>query len=85
MLWRNRMREEYARRPESDSGKLLEVKEVKKVMRVGKVMKVKEHVPICLLTKKLVNGVTVWARNTHEGLDASPGIRWEVMQVEKVK
>ena len=38
-------------------GQLSEVKEVKEVMRAGKVMKVKEHVPVSLMTKKLVNGV----------------------------
>ena len=65
-------------------GQLSEVKEVKEVMRAGKVMKVKEHAPISLMTKKLVNGVIVWARDIHEGLDACPGIRWEVMEVEKV-
>ena len=32
-------------------GQLLEVKEVKEVMRAGKVMKVKEHVSISLMTK----------------------------------
>ena len=66
-------------------GQLSEVKEVKEVMRAGKVMKVKEHVPISLMTKKLVNGVIVWATDIHEGLDACPGSRWGVMQVEKVK
>ena len=66
-------------------GHLSEVKEVKKVMRAGKVKKVKDHVSISLMTRKLVNGVIVWARDTHEGPDAFPGIRWEVMQVEKVK
>ena len=66
-------------------GQLSEVKDVEEVMRAGKVMKVKENVPISLMTKKLVNGVIVWARDIHEGLDAFPGIRWEVMQVEKVK
>ena len=66
-------------------GPLSEVKKVKEVTGTCKVMKVKDNVPISLVTKRLVNGVIVWARDIHEGRDAFPGIRWEVMQVEKVK
>ena len=36
-----------------------EVEIVKEAVRVGKVMKVKEHVPINLMSKKLVIGVIV--------------------------
>ena len=40
-------------------GRPSEVEFVKEVMRAGKVMKVKEHVPINLISKKLVIGVIV--------------------------
>ena len=61
-----------------------EVKEVKNVKPVGNVMKVKRHVPDCFMTKRPDSGVIKWARDIHEVLNAILGIRWEVMEVEKV-